>query len=52
MHSEQQRKQWRAYNRRRREAARQVGTCTTCLSRPAEAGRASCRVCRQKRSKQ
>jgi hypothetical protein len=50
MHSEQQRAEWRAYNRRRRASAKKFGICSTCLSRSAEPGRAACRVCRHKRS--
>lgn len=49
MHDERTRKQWRSYNRRRRVRAKETGTCTTCLARPVMPGRASCRVCRDKR---
>lgn len=50
MHSEQQRAEWRTYNRRRRASAKKFGICSRCLSRSAEPGRSACRVCRQKRS--
>lgn len=49
MASEAQRKEWRAYNRRRRAAARENGTCTTCLSRPKFGGRSQCRICIERR---
>ena len=49
MHDEKTRKKWRAHNRRRREAAKKAGICTTCIAREVMPGRSICRVCRAKR---
>lgn len=51
MHSEAQRAEWRAHNRRRRAAAAKAGICSTCLAREHEPGYKQCRVCRQKRGR-
>lgn len=51
MASELQRQQWRAYNRRRRAAARDEGICSRCLTRPVVQGRSQCRLCRHKRAR-